>query len=923
MSTDHEPPKDIYRRLVAQGTPEKEIEQVYRKLRKAGYGEKAARERLEATLRRLREERARASRGARSRSARPGEDDTGSPVGGAAAERRRGTSRGESGEAGRPARRMEDWFPEVPPRLRRRVNKWAYQQKLMITGLRERWLDFLSYFRPSAPDLVNPRLLGALGRRRHYLTDNPYGYSLATTLDALYSVSRTFLGRSGGNRDDERAVGDAMRRRDPFAYEYLSRFSYFDETLRQSLAYIELAYDNNTDLPVAALARVTRETWRLAMSTERVSRAKVENVFGVAGDVLLAYGKHPQHGLSLDDLQSIFLIGLENLQRYKEELYPVVLKAVKSFYEASDDSPEKRNRILEFLELADDEILTVKGFYQEQERKKEQMLAEQQMLQVESVEREKEAGFSHRFGEVLSILDALFPYSGVRDMERWEFLIPFFDQRVFVNSLPFDHGPHSVEVISRFDPLQPVLVMHRIVDNLLSSVDHVRLEAITGQHDVAENLGDIKADWAEVYDTLFTPYLKSLNDYARGISDEEYARPFSQTSAARTIEQEVGVLRNRTIRNYGQAVVRSGDQSATRLWSIVERLTLVLGEVGEHIHQDISKRKDPVSKRIYEELGKAPVIDFKEHATPGTARFKPVIRQLRRYIEAKYHSSLSSVPRVAQLFHLDLLRGVAELYRHLLNDEESFLRAAGGRIMLAGDEEKAAWKRERDSRGDLTEQLRIRLDEHLVSEYTDALTGLRTKNFYLQKLPTAYEKLARSGKPLSVLMIDIDHFKWVNDELGHQKGDDVLRDAATTILDGTRRGSDIAIRYGGEEIMVVTPVPLHTALTLAERLRFAQAKHLNERDLYAPVASIGEERGEPCGTFSIGVVERADGESLEQFVERADKALYESKTGRNTVTAGHAKPVAGKHFERFSDYAARVRKTQQKPEPREQPGQDE
>ncbi|MFW5684930.1 MAG: diguanylate cyclase, partial [Spirochaetota bacterium] len=813
----------------------------------------------------------------------------------------------------RPTRRMEDWFPEVPPRLRRRINKWAHQQRLLITGMRERWRDFLSVFRPSTPDLVNPRLLRALGRRKHYLSDNPYSYTLATTLDALYTVSRAFLGRAGGSRDDERNVGDALRRRDAFAHEYLTHFSHFDETLQQSLSYIDLAYANRTDLPVAALARVTRETYRLVMTTEQVSRAKVDHVFTVAHDVLLAYGRHDGRGVGMEDMAAIFQICLENLQRFKLELYPVVLKAINEFSEPKDESPEKRRRIMEFLDLSEEEILTVRGFYQEEAKRKEQMLAEQQLLQLERAEREKEAGFTQQFEGVLTILDALFPYSGIRDMDQAEFLIPYFDERVFVNSLSFDHGAGNVEVISRHDPLQPILVLHRIVDNLLSAINHVRLEQVLGRDDVAEAFAEIKTEWEEVYNSLFAPYLRALNEYARGLSDEEYARKFTHTSAARSLEEQINQLRNRAIKGYGQAVVRQGDESIPRLWSLAERLTLLLDDVGEHLHQDVGKRKDPVSKRIYEELATTPVIDFKQHATPGTTAFKPVIRQLRRYVEAKYHSSLASVPRVAQLFLVDVLRAVAELYRHILNDENSFLRAVGGRIMLAGTEERAAWKRERESRGDLAEQLRIRLDEHLVSEYTDTLTGMRTKNFYLQKLPAAYKKLASSGKPLSIIMVDIDHFKWVNDELGHQKGDDILRDAATTILDGTRRGNDIAIRYGGEEIMIVTPVPLHTAIALAERLRFTQEKNVHERDLYAPVASIGGEKGEPCGTFSVGVIERAQGESLEACVERADKALYESKTTRNAVTAGHARPIGGKSFEKYAEYAERVRAKQQAP----------
>ncbi len=891
MSKSERATRDIYERLVEQGTSVEEIRAVYRKLRKAGYGEEAARERLEASLKQLREERVRSDRRVRPEpSIRP-----------------------------QAKRRMEDWFPEVSPRLRRQINKWAAREKLLVTGSRERWHDLLSYVKPSTPDLVNPKLLELLARRKHYMAENPYSYSLATTLDALYVVSRMFLGRTGGGRlagrkpgalrESERSVSDALRRRDPFVYEYLSRFAHFDETLRQSLAYLELAADRRTDLKVSQLARVTRETWRLVVTTERVPRSKIDRSLDLAREILLAYGRVDAYGMNLDDATAIFQVCIENLQRFKLELYPVVLRAIGEFYDPLDESTDKMSRIHAFLGIAEDEILTIRRFYEEEARNQERRLAEQQLLELESIERQKEAGFRHRFQGVLEILAALFPDSGVETMDQHAYLVPYFDVRVFPQTLTFDHGMSSVETLSRFDPLQPILVLHRIVDNLLASIDHVRLEVLLERKGTAETFAEIKDEWASIYTSLFLPYLRALNEYARGLADEEYAQRFIQTSAARRLEEEINHARNRAIRNYGGTVtMRKSD--ATRLWSLVERLSLLLDELGGEIHQDIVRRNDPVSKRLYEELGETPIVDFMEHATPGTPSFKPVVRQLRRYIEAKHHSAISSVPRVGQLFLMDVLRGVTELYQDLTNDETSFVRSIGARILTAGDDERAAWARERNRSGDIDERLRIRLDEQLASEYTDTLTGLKTKNFLLQRLPAAVDKITQSGKPVSLLMMDIDHFKWINDELGHQKGDEVLRDAATTVLDGIRRGSDVGIRYGGEELLVIMPVPLNSAVALGERLRFAQADHVEHRDLYRPIGAIGRERAEPCGTFSVGVAQRGADESLDQCLERADKALYEAKKTRNAVCVSHRNPADGSGLERYEDYAMRMKKAQ-------------
>ncbi|NBC28660.1 MAG: diguanylate cyclase, partial [Spirochaetes bacterium] len=705
-------------------------------------------------------------------------------------------------------------------------------------------------------------------------------------------------------------VTAALRRRDPFAVAYLEHFAQGDDALRRSLEYLEFAYDKGTPVEVAALARVTREVWRLVVTTEQVSRQKVAALLKLAGEVAQSHGTHDPYGLSLDDMEAIFHISLDILQRFKLELYPVVLKAIGSVYEFEDTSPEKHGSILGFLGLREEEILTARRFYEQEARQKEKQLVDQQLLQLQTIEREKEAQVSSRFAGVLSILDAFFPDSGIADLERHAFVLPYFDERVFVQSLPFDHALYDVKVISRFDPLQPVMVLHRILDNLLSAIGETRLEGIVSYDGVAEALVEIKDGWAATYSDLFQPYLRAVNEYARVLSDLQEPAQLSRSPRARRLEEEINALRNRAIQNYGHVVGSTPRRDTTRLWLLVERLTLLLGEIGEELHQDIAQRSDPVSKRIHDALAEGSVVEFREHATPGLPTFKPVLRQLRRYVEAKYRSTITSIPAAAQLFLFDLLRAAAELYRFMLNDEASFLRAVGDRVPVAGEEEAAVWKREQESRtDDLSERLRIRLDEHLISEYVDTLTGLKSKDYYLKKLPAIYRKAAQADSPPGIVMIDIDHFKWVNDELGHQKGDDVLRDAATTVLDGVRRGSDIAIRYGGEELMVLSTAPLENVITLAERLRHNQSAHVRERDLYAPVAAIGDARGQPCGTFSVGLAMRGEDEDLGSLVARADRALYRSKERRNSVTIAYLNREGNEEFESFPEYAERLKRS--------------
>ncbi|TVQ25586.1 MAG: GGDEF domain-containing protein [Spirochaetaceae bacterium] len=796
---------------------------------------------------------------------------------------------------------MEDWYPPVSPSVRRAANAWARRNGLLIAGLREWWFDVLSTLFPSVPDRVAPRLLDALARRRHYLAENPYNYSLATTLDALYSVSRLFLGRTAGNSDEGRAIAAALKRRDPFGFEYLSRFEHYDEMLRGSFAYLELAYDQRTGVEVAALARVTREAYRLTLATELVPRQRVDKVLEAAGDALAACGRPGSAGIT--DASAVFRICLDNLQRFKRELYPVVLRAIGSFYEEDDTSGEKRQKILEFIDLRPSDVLTVKRFAAAEAERRERQLAEQATIEIVKVEREKAERVTERFGAVLETLAALFPDSGIEAVDQQPYLLPYFDDRVFTTSLPFDHGSANVELVSRTDPIAVILVLHRIVDDLLSAVDHYALERLTNRTGIGERLAQIKTDWNAVYTTHFQRYVRLLHELAKARADSD-RRSASAANLIRSIEAEITQLRGALVHRYepsGRA--RTGVVRGPELWDLVARLASVLADVNEDLNQDLGRRKDPVARKIYQELGSRAIVEYSEHTTPGTVMFKPVTRQVRRYLEARHHSSIASIPRVAQLFHVDLLRGVVNLYRYLTNDPGSVLRTAGERVTVAGDDERSQWSRERDAVAGAPDRLQIRLGEQLLSEYTDTLTGLRTKNYYLQKLPQRFSALAASGTPVSLVIVDIDHFKWINDELGHQKGDDVLRAAATTLRAAVRSGQDAAIRYGGEELLVVSPTPLAASVALAERLRDTQERQVASEELYAPVAGISSRNGEPCGTFSIGVAERADGESLEQCLERADRALYQAKRTRNAVCVTTLSTGGEQRFEPYDLFA--------------------
>lgn len=160
--------------------------------------------------------------------------------------------------------------------------------------------------------------------------------------------------------------------------------------------------------------------------------------------------------------------------------------------------------------------------------------------------------------------------------------------------------------------------------------------------------------------------------------------------------------------------------------------------------------------------------------------------------------------------------------------------------------------------------------------YSDALTGLYNHRYFYQRLDEEIERARASGRPVALLMLDIDYFKLYNDTQGHTRGDAVLQGVAQLLRENSRE-SDVICRYGGEEFAVILPgAGEEEAAGVAERVRRAVAGHLFEG---------GE--GQPGGrlTVSIGVaVFPDDADDAGELVERADQALYLAKhSGKNNV----------------------------------------
>jgi diguanylate cyclase len=159
---------------------------------------------------------------------------------------------------------------------------------------------------------------------------------------------------------------------------------------------------------------------------------------------------------------------------------------------------------------------------------------------------------------------------------------------------------------------------------------------------------------------------------------------------------------------------------------------------------------------------------------------------------------------------------------------------------------------------------------------TDPLTGLGNRKYFDRMIETEVQNALANNQPLSLLMLDIDHFKSFNDSYGHLTGDQVLRLVGMS-LKQTIKGQDITARYGGEEFVVVLPnTALRQALTVADHIRRAvMAKELKKK-------STGEILGRV--TISVGVSMLKPDDDTDSLIERADACLYAAKrAGRNRV----------------------------------------
>lgn len=249
---------------------------------------------------------------------------------------------------------------------------------------------------------------------------------------------------------------------------------------------------------------------------------------------------------------------------------------------------------------------------------------------------------------------------------------------------------------------------------------------------------------------------------------------------------------------------------------------------------------------------------------------------------------------------LDLIRAIrgrsdarAPFILYLADLDDSTERESG---LLAGADEclgRRASEREVRARfsvgrriAELESALRVTLEENRKLSATDELTRTASRRFFGKNFPREVERAARYARPLSLVLCDIDHFKRINDTLGHPAGDQILRQFGRRLQQQLRRGIDWVARIGGEEFAIIMPeTPYANALDAARKLRagVAHAPFKVDNRTITVTASFGL-----CGVDKVGAGDRR---LAQRMLKVADQALYRSKgDGRDRVTGAHLPP---------------------------------
>jgi two-component system cell cycle response regulator len=301
------------------------------------------------------------------------------------------------------------------------------------------------------------------------------------------------------------------------------------------------------------------------------------------------------------------------------------------------------------------------------------------------------------------------------------------------------------------------------------------------------------------------------------------------------------------------AILLAEDDPVTRML-----MTRFLKKAGYEVDAvaDGAEALDKMTKRYYPIL----VTDWEMPGMDGVALCKAVRNmQLDGYVYALLLTARDAKEHIIA----GLEAGADDYLVKPVHEPELIARLNAGRRILA-----------------LEHSLRAANQRNRILSITDALTGAYNRRYLMEQLPREVERCRRYAYPLSVIMFDIDHFKRINDEMGHAAGDDVLQQFVSRVQRSIRSNSDWIARYGGEEFLMVLPeTEFKAGVFVAEKIRalIASAPFSTRAGDCPVTASFGVAATGPSGPDLVLKVEG--------LIKAADLCLYQSKQqGRDRTT---------------------------------------
>jgi diguanylate cyclase (GGDEF)-like protein len=859
-------------------------------------------------------------------------------------------------------------------RIRLKIESYAYSEGFEISGIRQFLSSLFSFLWPNR-DPVPVRFLKTLVLDSAHRGD-PEGYSLVHTLLELQKMAENLLTGGGFLRrvsdSGYNLKGDLTRdllNWEPAGYRLMMSFQKIPPRLLEALESLRSRFEQQKNVDVFELTDVVKGVYRITLGVqadpdvleERI-RSAGELIKGLYKRVYTDEEKIQQVCTRINHQIADFLACYTRLKWFAGQLYPALLKMLNRFRTQAQVASILEN-IYAFVGLDIKEVLIVResrklapsgerrepgravqaAESEEESREESPQEEPEEPEELEELEEPKEPvfDFNEEFRGILTILDYAFP--GCRAQHIWEgdySILLWFQQKIFSHR---DYrGPvvsrrldfmDLLWKISRYDPLAPVIVLHELIGQMLESlnpetlvdlVDPLRSRKLRS----ADLFTEIRRQWRAAREEVLLRYLKEVDYFEKELSlreKEGEGRFLNSTIARKTIET-INQIRNHIIRGYGHVALIMDRKEYFRcrpLYAVTKDLHEFLDELV--IRRDQLNTDNPIVRQRFDRE------DLVERQ-PG-----PLMNQIHCYIEALpeekriLKNPLGEYNRV----FLEILFGFTEVMDFLLNDERSRLGEAGAEVLFASAEERRIYKEIEN------DQTPLRVDLKKDFEEIDRLTGLFSKNEYLRFMPALFQNSRQAGQPLSLMVMDLDRFKAINDTLGHDFGDEILKLAAGVIL-SSGRDEDLAVRFGGDELLVAVKGDVAAALGQAARIRsryyellkerFAERlkeipllmaqKELAEKKKADPTYRGGIEdflerwKGKGLGTLSIGVAQGL-GKRLKkpcadekELFRRADKILYLAKdSGGNRSVAMFDTleiPLTAKEYGDFVQYLENI-----------------